>query len=571
MGVELEGEEIAFSVDFEPKFKSEELDEMWNERSDAMDKTIGVALSGGGYRATLLSLGVLTYLVDSGLNDRVRTISSVSGGSYANALVATQQKSFHAIQSQEDRDVFYRGLCAVIDRLTSTNIWLKPRVLGLGFSALAIFAIPRVLARLVWRGALGRFLVRLAGWLGALWILKKRGDVLSREIWRTLFGSDGRDEVMGSLHQDREDGDSLDHIICATNIANGRFVYFSGRFLYASELGWQTDASPLDHLRPATNIRAKARRRMMTRRWCEYRHYTQIPIKSAVDASAALPIVIPPRRFPTGVFERAGMWFVPDELRLVDGGVYDNLAVQWFRSADSMKNRARKSIQNMEDDMSDIFEPADLKTYMDNMAPPWIFRPDLLLVVNAGGELKWTRHLPFTTMPILREPIPIMTETAELARTAKIAFTSGTERRLYWLRREFRKRFLSEHPKEGEPEPMASSLQPVEDWRGTIVQIDHSPYRVPNALREYGNEEVEKRARHARKILGRLGRDWTEIKEKNAGIPAYPRKMKIEAVHRLMYHGYVSAWANLYSLWGLGEEQPISYEEFQKRFECGER
>src|SRR5689334_16148620 len=49
---------------------------------------IGLALSGGGHRATAYALGVLLYLVDSGLNTRVRTIASVSGGSILNAFVA---------------------------------------------------------------------------------------------------------------------------------------------------------------------------------------------------------------------------------------------------------------------------------------------------------------------------------------------------------------------------------------------------------------------------------------------------------------------------------------------------
>lgn len=49
---------------------------------------IAVALSGGGYRATLSGLGVLRFLADSGLLAQVRYASSVSGGSVANGLLA---------------------------------------------------------------------------------------------------------------------------------------------------------------------------------------------------------------------------------------------------------------------------------------------------------------------------------------------------------------------------------------------------------------------------------------------------------------------------------------------------
>lgn len=48
-----------------------------------------LALSGGGFRATLAGLGVLRFLADADLLDDVRIISSVSGGSLANAAMAT--------------------------------------------------------------------------------------------------------------------------------------------------------------------------------------------------------------------------------------------------------------------------------------------------------------------------------------------------------------------------------------------------------------------------------------------------------------------------------------------------
>lgn len=47
-------------------------------------------LSGRGFRATLASLGVLRFLADADLLDDVRIISSVSGGSLANAAMATE-------------------------------------------------------------------------------------------------------------------------------------------------------------------------------------------------------------------------------------------------------------------------------------------------------------------------------------------------------------------------------------------------------------------------------------------------------------------------------------------------
>ena len=43
--------------------------------------SIGLALSGGGFRATLYHLGVIRYLRDSGAILHVKDIAAVSGGS----------------------------------------------------------------------------------------------------------------------------------------------------------------------------------------------------------------------------------------------------------------------------------------------------------------------------------------------------------------------------------------------------------------------------------------------------------------------------------------------------------
>jgi Patatin-like phospholipase len=48
--------------------------------SDVEDR-IGLALSGGGFRATLFHLGVTRFLFENGLLNQVKLVSAVSGGS----------------------------------------------------------------------------------------------------------------------------------------------------------------------------------------------------------------------------------------------------------------------------------------------------------------------------------------------------------------------------------------------------------------------------------------------------------------------------------------------------------
>jgi NTE family protein len=56
---------------------------------------IGIALSGGGYRAMLFHLGSMLRLHELGLLQRARRISSVSGGSITSAKVALEFSKLH--------------------------------------------------------------------------------------------------------------------------------------------------------------------------------------------------------------------------------------------------------------------------------------------------------------------------------------------------------------------------------------------------------------------------------------------------------------------------------------------
>ena len=51
-------------------------------------KTLGLALSGGGFRATLFGLGSLARINDGGLLGKLDVITSVSGGSILAGILA---------------------------------------------------------------------------------------------------------------------------------------------------------------------------------------------------------------------------------------------------------------------------------------------------------------------------------------------------------------------------------------------------------------------------------------------------------------------------------------------------
>ncbi|MCP4129683.1 MAG: hypothetical protein GY754_01585 [bacterium] len=84
------------------------------------DPTIGLALSGGGFRAAAFHLGVLEKLNDLGLINRIDVISTVSGGSIIGAFYLTHKDDFYAFKK-----LMIRNLELSLDK----KIFLNWRVL----------------------------------------------------------------------------------------------------------------------------------------------------------------------------------------------------------------------------------------------------------------------------------------------------------------------------------------------------------------------------------------------------------------------------------------------------------
>jgi predicted acylesterase/phospholipase RssA len=95
---------------------------------------IGVALSGGGFRATAFGLGCLRALQDTGLLASVSVISGVSGGSLLAALYAYGPADFAEFDAMTV-DLLRRGLQGALIR----------RALAPGAAARSVVAVGRVL------------------------------------------------------------------------------------------------------------------------------------------------------------------------------------------------------------------------------------------------------------------------------------------------------------------------------------------------------------------------------------------------------------------------------------------
>jgi predicted acylesterase/phospholipase RssA len=272
---------------------------------------IGIALSGGGHRATIWGIGVLLYLADAGRQQDVGVIASVSGGSIANGVVAHEMDYAHTSPDELRarirpllRHVAYTGL---FFWGPSTNAFVIAVFVLLslgGLGTLAGLVLAFISGIGVWPGiVLVASLVVLSA--GAL-AFTRRSVVIDSALARTHFSRDGHPTRLADVAR------SLDHVMCATELQAGEHFYLAPTFLYSYRFGC---GNPGD-LRLSTAVQASA---------CLPGAFAARRLRTAPYRFRRDPSVIDPAQ-------------IPSQALLTDGGVYDNMADQWL---DGLASRIR--------------------------------------------------------------------------------------------------------------------------------------------------------------------------------------------------------------------------------------
>ena len=163
-------------------------------------KSLGLALSGGGYRATLFGLGSLWRLNDAGLLGRIDRMSSVSGGSIVMGVLAHR---WHRL-------TFDNGRAANFADLVATPVMdFCSRTIDIG-----------------------------AGLAGMLVPFKTAGDFLADSYEKHLFG----DAKIKDLPSATEGAPKF--IFYATNLQTGRSFRFRQDMIADYMLGTSTTVNP---------------------------------------------------------------------------------------------------------------------------------------------------------------------------------------------------------------------------------------------------------------------------------------------------------------------------------------
>jgi predicted acylesterase/phospholipase RssA len=431
-------------------------------------RPIGIALSGGGHRATLWALGVLLYLADAEKNREVGAISSVSGGSIANGVVA-HEVDYATVRADE----FELRVTPLIRHVANVGLFFwgpstNAFVISVFFlAAVAVAALVTGIVLVALNGLeVVSGIVLAAGlivFLIGLWRFRQRSLVLDRALARTHFSNSGSATPLSDVAR------SLDHIFCATELQAGDHLYFSPRFVYAFQLGAGKPGN--------------------------------LKLSTAVQSSACLPGAFAERRLPTARhrFKDGKVKVLPDEMVLVDGGVYDNMADEW--------------IGGLADRLA---QGPDIRVMARSF--------DEAIVVNASAKKPWR--------PFPGSKLPLVGEITVLKRVNDVMYDVTTSRR--------RKNLF---------EAWEAAGKARKGMRGALVHIAQSPYHVAD---DY--EDHPTRGARARSVIGLLGDDpkqrklWADRAEASAKVKTVLRKLGRPTSVELLEHSYVLAMCNLHVL-----------------------
>jgi predicted acylesterase/phospholipase RssA len=218
-------------------------------------RKIGLCLSGGGFRASFYALGVLRYLAEARLLERVVAISAVSGGSIAAGAVGDGWTEFR--DAGGDGDAFREKIDRPFrETVTSKNIRRR-------------WMLGSVVALIPFTGG--------------------RGGAYARTLAHNLY----RHSRVVDLPKRPE------IIFTSTDLSRGRAFRVAAAYVGSWDYGY-IEPTP-----------------------------TSIGLGKAVAASAAFP----PSMTVVNLRTKRLAFPVrpPKTLSLVDGGVYDNLGLEWFQ------------------------------------------------------------------------------------------------------------------------------------------------------------------------------------------------------------------------------------------------
>src|SRR4051794_17906420 len=210
------------------------------------EESTGVALSGGGVRAALFSLGVLIGLVEMGEHRRVTNVASVSGGSIINAAIAQSRplsacgtpEDFHGIAKPIAEKLCRRGAFVFSwGPVVALVRGLLPRLGAIAVVGLIVYSWIAGIAgnqdiNLPW----GWIIIAAISFL-VFCVFFSRG-ALQESLYAAMLSALPDGKTSAQLKDSPSGcGSDTTHVIVATDLVSGSPVYFARDFVCCPAFG----------------------------------------------------------------------------------------------------------------------------------------------------------------------------------------------------------------------------------------------------------------------------------------------------------------------------------------------
>ena len=299
--------------------------------SRTVPRPLGLALSGGGFRATAFHLGVLKRLRELGMLEKVDIVSTVSGGSIAGAhWVYWQARRGNTISEASEWDEFESSLIRFM--LRGAREWVLLRAFWLPFAALLILAAAVTpFSWRLWSGwpsggqaALAVSVIAVIGGIAYTFWHYLAAALFQRLLDRALF--------KGTTLYDLSTKEMGSAVKWPQLIVNATGLNSGDHLLFAPEPGYGTPGGELlRRVLPSPGVPPPRRKRRRTQPRNTPPRVTlalNTPLARAVTASCALPGVFAPLKIPDPLPGWEAPSWGPGRFLAVDGGVKDNQGTQ---------------------------------------------------------------------------------------------------------------------------------------------------------------------------------------------------------------------------------------------------
>lgn len=308
----------------------------------------------------------------------------------------------------------------------------------------------------------------------------RRSEVVQRGLRKTHFGA----ASLGDLSPPDGAGGTR-HVFCATEMQSGIHSFFADSFIYSYSFGLSTKVE-------------------------------EVPLAFAVQASAALPGGFAPRSLDTGPldFTGAGETLAPGRgkaMVLYDGGVYDNMADQWFMG---LSNRRTRWPAHLRDKLPDV---------------------DDMIIANASTGWSWQ---PFGNLSLR---IHELRELGALTRIQSVMYNTIGRRR---------RRHLLDYWGAHQPE-----------IRGAFVEVDDNP----------ADRTSDHLAERVSTIAPPDG--WQSLVEATRDYPTVLRKIARPIATNILWHAYLITALSAHRFFGtpISDSQLPTREQFENSLGLSDR